>query len=96
MPLHDELIDVTTLILGLRSEAQAAREWPSILARLGQIADAMGRRAPARRRSPRIEAAAGWLDRSLREAPIHEDLRAGAGALIGRIQAMVDPVVLGK
>jgi hypothetical protein len=86
MSLHDELVDLTTLILGLRSEAEALREWPSILGRLGRIAGAVGRRAP--RRSPRIEDAADWLHRSLRDAPIDEDLRAGAEALIGRIKAM--------
>jgi hypothetical protein len=94
MSLHDELVDVTTLILGLRSEAEAVREWPSILGRLGRIADAVGRRAPAPRPSPRIEAAADWLDRSLRDAPIDEELRAGTEALIGRIRAMVGPVVV--
>jgi hypothetical protein len=88
MSLHDELVDLTTLILGLRSEAEASREWPSILGRLGRIAGAVGRRAPAPRRSPRIEAAADWLHRSLRDAPIDEDLRAGAEALIGRIKAI--------
>ena len=96
MPVPDELIDVTTLILGLRSAAEARSEWPSLLGRLGRIADAVGRRAPARRRSPRIEAAADWLHRSLREAPIDEDLRAGAEVLIGRIKAMVGPVVVKK
>ena len=96
MPLHDDLIDVTTLMLGLRSEAQAAREWPSIRGRLGRIADAVGRRAPERRRSPRIEAAADWLDRSLRAAPIDEELRVEAEVLIGRIKAMVGPVVVKK
>ena len=93
---HDELIDVTTLILGLRSAAEAAREWPSILGRLGRIADAVARRAPARRRSPRIDAAADWLHRSLRDAPIDADLRAEAEVFIGRIKAMVGPVVVKK
>jgi hypothetical protein len=96
MTLHDELNDVTTLIFGLRSEAEAARGWPSVLGRLGRIADAVGRRAPARRRSPRIEAAADWLHRSLREAPIDEEQRAEAEVLIGRIKAMVGPVVATK
>jgi hypothetical protein len=96
MSLHDEPVDLTTLILGLRSEAEALREWPSILGRLGRIAGAVGRRAPAPRRSPRIESAADWLHRSLRDAPIDEDLRAGAEALIGRIKAMVGPVVVKK
>jgi hypothetical protein len=93
MSLHDELVDVTTLILGLRSEVEAMRVWPSILGRLGRIADAVGRRAPARRRSPRIDAAVDWLHRSLRDAPLDEDLRAEAEVLIGRIKAMVGPAV---
>jgi hypothetical protein len=96
MTVHDELLDVTTLILGLRSEAEAARQWPSLLGRLGRIADAVARREPARRRSPRINAATDWLHRSLRDAQIDEDLRADAEVLIGRIKAMVGPVVVKK
>jgi hypothetical protein len=96
MSLHDELVDLTTLILGLRSEAEAMREWPSILGRLSRIADMVGRRQPARRRSPRIDSAADWLHRSLRDARIEEDLRAQAEVLIGRIKAMVGPVVVKK
>ena len=96
MSLRDELVDGTTLILGLRSEAEAAREWPSILGRLGRITDGVGRREPARRRSPRIDSAADWLHRSLRDAPLDEDLRAEAVVLIDRIKAMVGPAVLKK
>ena len=94
MALHDELVDVTTVILGLRSEAEASREWPSIPGHLLRISDAVGRRGPARRRSPRIDAAADWLHRSLRDAPIAEDLRVEAEVLIGRIKAMVGPVMV--
>src|SRR5262249_52910945 len=96
MSLHDELVEVTTRILGLRSEAEAPREWPSIVGRLCRIADAVGRREPARRRSPQIDAAADWLHRSLRDAPIDEDLRAEAEVLIGRIKAMASPVAVKK
>jgi hypothetical protein len=94
MSLHDELVDVTTLILGLRSDAEVLRDWPSFLERLGRIADAVGRREPARRRSPRIDAAADRLHRSLRDAPIDEDLRAEAEVLIGRIKAIAGPVAV--
>jgi hypothetical protein len=94
MTLHDELVDLTALILGLRSEAEASGEWLSILGRLGRIADAVGRRAPARRRSPRIDAAADWLHRSLRDVPIGEGLRAEAEVLIVRIKAIVGPGVV--
>jgi hypothetical protein len=92
MSLHDELVDVTTLILGLRSEAEAVREWPSILGRLGRIRDAIGLRRPERRRSLTLRASANWLHRSLIEAPIAEEARAEALEVFTTIKAMVSPV----
>jgi hypothetical protein len=92
MSLRDELVDVTTLILGLRSEAEAAREWPSILGRLGRIRDEIGRRRPERRRSLTLRDSANWLHRSLMEAPIAEEARAEALEVFTTVKAMVGPV----
>jgi hypothetical protein len=92
MSLHDELVDVTTRILGLRSEAEAAREWPTILGRFGRITDAIGRRRPEQRRSPALRASAEWLHRSLRDAPIADEARAEALEVLATIKAMVGPV----
>jgi hypothetical protein len=89
MSLHDELVDVTTLILGLCSEAEAAREWPSLLGRLSRIRDAIGRRRPAQRRSPAHGASADWLRRSLMDAPIADEDRAEALEVLATIKAMV-------
>jgi hypothetical protein len=94
MSLHDELVDVTARILGLPSEAEALGEWAAVLGRLARIADAVGRREPARRRSPRIDAAVDWLRRSLHDAPITEEVRAVAEGLIGRIKPIGGPVVV--
>jgi hypothetical protein len=60
------------------------------------MANIVGRREPVRRRSPRIDSGAKWMHRSLRDARIEEDLRAQAEVLIGRIKAMVGPVVVTK
>ena len=94
MSLHDELVDVTARILGLPSEAEALAEWAAVLGRPGRIADAVGRRAPARRPSPRTEAAVDWLRRSLHDAPITVEVRAVAEGLIGRIKAIAGPVAV--
>jgi hypothetical protein len=92
MSLHDELVDVTTLILGLRSEAEASREWPSILGRLRRLRDGIGRRRPEQRRSPALGASADWLHRALMDAPIADELRAEALEVLTTIKAMVGPV----
>jgi hypothetical protein len=92
MSLLDELVDVTTLILGLCSEAEASREWPSILGRLRRLRDGIGRRPPAQRRSPALDASAYWLYRALMDAPIADELRAEALEVLTTIEAMVGPV----
>jgi hypothetical protein len=92
MSLHDELVDVTTLILGLRSEAEAVTEWPSILGRLGRIRDAIGRRRPEQRRSPALGASADWLHQTLLDAPIADEARAEALEVLATIKAMARPV----
>jgi hypothetical protein len=94
MSLHDELVDVTGRILGLPSEAEALGEWAAVLGRLARIADAVGRREPVRRRSPRIDGAVDWLRRSLHDAPITEEVRAVAEGHIGRIKAIAGPVAV--
>jgi hypothetical protein len=96
MSLHDELVDVTVRILVLPSEAEALGEWAAVLGRLGRIGDAVGRRAPTRRRSPRIDGAVNWLRRSLHDAPITVEVRAVAEGLIGRIKPIGSPVVVKK
>jgi hypothetical protein len=92
--VHDELLDVTTLILGLRSEALAMREWPTILGGLGRIRDRIWLRRPERRRSPALAASADWLHRTLREAPIADGVRAEALEVLATIKEMVGPVVV--
>jgi hypothetical protein len=92
MSWHDELVDVTTLRLGFRSQAEASSEWPSLLGRLGRIRDGIGRRRPEQRRSPALDASADWLHRTLRDAPITDEVRSEALEVLTTIKAMVGPV----
>ena len=94
MSLHDDLVDATTQMLGLRNAAEASATWPAIVRALERVRDGLERQRPMQRRSPQIDAAVDWCWRAVHDAPIAEADRVGALEVLSAIKAMVGPVAI--
>jgi hypothetical protein len=92
MKLADELVDVALMVRGIRSDEEAFGLWSSIMSRLGSALGRVERLQPNRRRMPDADGALDWLHRSIQEAPLAEDARAEASALIGELKRLVGVV----
>jgi len=74
-------------IRGLRTAAEAAAEWPSIMAELAGALVAAKKRGPGRRR-PQLDAEADWLRRSLYDVPLTDWMRADAEAIVAELKRL--------
>jgi hypothetical protein len=94
--LHDELVDVAMTFGWLRRPIEIEARWPLLMAGLRRVVDRVKAQPTRRRRSPRLDVAIDWCHRSVFGVPLSEDAWAEAEGLIGRIKAMVGPVVVEK
>jgi hypothetical protein len=94
--LQDELVDVAMTLGWLRRPIEIEARWPRLLAELRRILGEVKAEHPTRRRSLGLDVVIDWCHRSVIGVPLSEDAWAEAEGLIGRIKAMVGPVVVKK
>jgi hypothetical protein len=93
---QDELVDMAMTFGWLRRPTEIEARWPLLMAGLRRVADRVKAEPTTRRRSPRLVVAIDWCHRSIFGVPLSEEAWAEAEGLIGRIKAMVGPVVVKK
>ena len=92
--MAEDMRDVAIRIQGLRDADQAAREWPAIIRSLGRVQDCVKRLRPEWRRSPILDDACDWAWRAVHDAPVAEELREPALAIVAELKRLVGPDVL--
>ena len=94
--LQEELVDVAMTFGWLRRPTEIEARWPLLMAGLRRVVDRVKAEHTTRRRSLGLDVAIDWCHRSIFGVPLSEEAWAECEGLIGRIKAMVGPVVVKK
>jgi hypothetical protein len=94
--LPDDLVDVAMTFGWLRRPTEIEARWPRLWAGLRRVEDRVQADHTTRWRSLGLEVAIDWCHRSIFGVRLSEEAWAEAEGLIGRIEAMVGPVVMKK
>jgi hypothetical protein len=92
--VDEDLTDLCLRVRGLCTEAEAARAWPSIIRALERQRGRVQRLRPNWRRSPILDDACDRAWRAVHDAPVAEELREPALAIVAELKRLVGPDVL--
>jgi hypothetical protein len=72
MNLHDDLVDISLMVRGLRTAEEAGAGRSFTVGKLRTAIDVVRQLRPNRRRMPDLEQALDWAYRSVVDAPLSE------------------------